>query len=106
MAVIEITSAENFEEILTQNEKVAVDFMAAWCGPCRLISPVFKKLSEEYGDIIFVSVDVDKVAAVAQKYSVRAMPTFIMFKDGEKSDDMMGANKVGLEDKVKIFSAA
>jgi len=105
MAVIEITSAEQFEEILGKNPKVAVDFMATWCGPCRLISPVFKQLSEQFKDIVFVSVDVDKVPAVAQKYSVRAMPTFMMFKDGEKCDDIMGANKVGLEDKIKVFAA-
>ncbi|KAM4067340.1 thioredoxin domain-containing protein [Hirsutella rhossiliensis] len=105
MAVIEITSAEQFEEIIRANPKVAVDFMATWCGPCRLISPVFKQLSEQYKDIVFLSVDVDKVAPVAQKYSVRAMPTFIMFKDGEKFDDIMGANKVGLEDKIRGFAA-
>ncbi|KAM4067303.1 thioredoxin domain-containing protein [Hirsutella rhossiliensis] len=105
MTVIEITSEEQFEEILRANQRVAVDFMATWCGPCRLISPVFKQLSEQFKDIVFVSVDVDKVAPVAQKYGVRAMPTFIMFKDGNKCDDMMGANKVGLEDKITGLAA-
>nr|WP_308409629.1 thioredoxin family protein [Streptomyces sp. A3M-1-3] len=49
--------------------------------------------------------DVDKVAPVAQKYSIRAMPTFIFFKNGERADDMTGANKVGLEGKVKMLAA-
>ncbi|KAK3182127.1 thioredoxin trx1 [Lecanicillium sp. MT-2017a] len=104
-AVIEITSAEQFEEILRRNGKVVADFTATWCGPCRLIYPVFKQLSEQFKDIVFVSVDVDKVAPVAQKHAVRAMPTFIMFKDGSQVDDMMGANKAGLEDKIKLLAA-
>jgi thioredoxin 1 len=105
MTVIEISSSEQFDEILRKNEKVTVDFMAGWNGPCRLISPVFEELSEKFKDIVFLSVDVDKVAPVAQKYSVRAMPTFLMFKDGEKCDDMMGVNKAALEDKVQSLAA-
>ncbi|MFH8405302.1 thioredoxin domain-containing protein [Streptomyces sp. NPDC018019] len=105
MAVIEVTSAEQFEEVLRTNAKVAVEFTATWCGPGRLIGPVFKQLSEQYRNIVFLSVDVDKVAPVAQQYSIRAMPTFLFFKDGDRSDDITGANKVGLEDKAKMWAA-
>ncbi|KAI8320727.1 thioredoxin domain-containing protein [Martensiomyces pterosporus] len=105
MAVIEITSEQQFDELIKTNAKVAVDFTATWCGPCKLISPIFKALSEQYSDVVFASVDVDSVSPVAQKCGIRAMPTFHFFKDGQKSDELTGANKVGLEAKVKALAA-
>ena len=53
---------------------------------------------------MFLSVNVDKVAPVTQKYGIRAMPIFMLFEDGKKSDDLLGANKVGLEAKVKALA--
>ncbi|KAJ1952510.1 hypothetical protein EC988_003519 [Linderina pennispora] len=105
MAVITITSLQQFEELIANNPKVAVDFTATWCGPCRLIGPVFHKLAETVEGVVFATVDVDDVSEVAQKNGIRAMPTFIFFKDGVKSDDLTGANKVGLETKVKALAA-
>ncbi|PHH79330.1 hypothetical protein CDD80_5093 [Ophiocordyceps camponoti-rufipedis] len=105
MSVIEVKTPQEFDELLSKNSRVAVDFYAEWCGPCKIISPIFKKLSEQYKDIIFLSVDVDNLESVAQKYGIRAMPTFIMFKDGQKSDDLTGANKTGLEEKVQALAA-
>ncbi|MBO7939260.1 thioredoxin family protein [Streptomyces antibioticus] len=105
MALIEVTSTEQFEELLRRSEKAAVEFTAAWSGPGQLIHPVFERLSEQYHDIGFVSVDVDRVAPVAQAYGIRAMPTFIFFKHGEKSDDLMGTSKAGLEGKVKTLAS-
>ncbi|MET7890003.1 thioredoxin family protein [Streptomyces mirabilis] len=101
MAVIEVTNAEQFDELLRANAKAAVMFTATWSGPGKLMSPVFTHLSGEYQDIVFASVDVDQVSPVAQKYSIRAMPTFVFFRDATKSDDMTGANKPELEDRVK-----
>ncbi|MFI6048389.1 thioredoxin family protein [Nocardia sp. NPDC051321] len=105
MAVIEITSEEQFVEILRNNAKVVANFTDTSSGPCKLINPVFKMLSEEYQDIVFVSVDVDKVASLARDFQVSAMPTFIMFRGGLTSDLVRGANKGALEDKVKLFAA-
>ncbi|KAB8209306.1 thioredoxin [Aspergillus parasiticus] len=104
-AVIEITSPEQFEEVLRKNDRVATDFTATWCSPCHLIGPSFRHLSEDYKNIVFISVDVDKVAPVAQKYSIRTMPTFMFFRDGEKIDDLLGANKEGLEAKVESLAS-
>ncbi|KAJ1963372.1 hypothetical protein GGI12_002091 [Dipsacomyces acuminosporus] len=104
--IIEITSEQQFDELIAKNAKVVVDFKATWCGPCKLIAPVFKALSEQFTDIVFASVDVDDVSSVAQKCSIRAMPTFILFKDGTKFKDLTGANKVGLESLVKDLASA
>ncbi|GHH54751.1 thioredoxin family protein [Streptomyces candidus] len=104
MAVIEVTSAEQFEELLRKNAKVAVMFTAAWSGRSRAVSPAFEELSEQPTDIVFASVDVDGVAPVAQKYGIRTIPTFILFKDGDKSDDVAGANIPALADKLKMLA--
>ncbi|RDA92764.1 hypothetical protein CP533_1432 [Ophiocordyceps camponoti-saundersi (nom. inval.)] len=105
MTVTDVKTAQEFEELLKKHPKVAVDFYAEWCGPCKFISPIFNQLSEQHSDIVFLSVDVDNVESVAQKYGIRAMPTFIMFKDGEKSADLTGANKTGLEEKIQALAA-
>ncbi|KAJ6438249.1 thioredoxin domain-containing protein [Purpureocillium lavendulum] len=105
MAVSEITSLEQFEEVIKGNPKVVVDFTASWCPPCKMIKPIFAKLAEEQGEVKFVSVDVDEVPAVTQKYGIRAMPTFMMFKDGEKVDDLTGADQVALKTKVTALAA-
>ncbi|MFH8295430.1 thioredoxin family protein [Streptomyces sp. NPDC018059] len=60
MAVIGMTSTEQFEKLLRENAKVVVMFMTTWNGPCKVFSPEFKRLSEQYADIVFASVDVDK----------------------------------------------
>ncbi|KAJ1937141.1 hypothetical protein FBU59_004843 [Linderina macrospora] len=103
--VTEITSLEQFNQFIEKNPKVAVDFTATWCGPCRMIGPVFHKLAETTDGVAFASVDVDKVSDVAQKYRVRAMPTFVFIKNGAKVDELTGANKGGLESKLRSLAA-
>ena len=62
------------------------------CGPCRFVAPHFEKLAEEFPDVIFVKVDVDEMNKIAEKCGVRAMPTFQFFKNGEKMQEVMGAD--------------
>ncbi|KAI5813318.1 thioredoxin TrxA [Pyronema omphalodes] len=70
-----------------------VDFFATWCGPCKVIAPQLEKMSEEFKDVDFYKVDVDENASVAGELAVRAMPTFMFFKDGQKlEDEVVGAN--------------
>lgn len=71
-----------------QSTLVVIDFHATWCGPCKVIAPTFLKLSNTLLHATFLKVDVDKVQAVAQKYSVRAMPTFVFLKAGVKIDEV------------------
>ncbi|KAG8733738.1 hypothetical protein FRC10_012154, partial [Ceratobasidium sp. 414] len=72
---------------INSGKPVVVDFWATWCGPCRLISPTFEKLSEVGEGVGFYKVDVDEAE----------MPTFMLFKDGSKVADMVGANPPALE---------
>eukprot|EP01114_Cavostelium_apophysatum_P013519 TRINITY_DN3293_c0_g1_i1.p1 TRINITY_DN3293_c0_g1~~TRINITY_DN3293_c0_g1_i1.p1 ORF type:complete len:498 (-),score=129.11 TRINITY_DN3293_c0_g1_i1:46-1539(-) len=100
---------ENDEEfdilIETSGEQlVAVDFYATWCGPCKMISPLFAQMSLKYLDVIFLKVDVDKLRGTAQKYEIRAMPTFGFFKGNQLVDKSVGANPTALEQKIVMLS--
>jgi len=75
---------------------VIIYYRADWCGPCKFVAPVFQRLSNEYAGVAFYSVDVDSTPDIAQEVGIRAMPTFIAFKDGEKFGDLVGANSPGL----------
>jgi thioredoxin 1 len=75
----------------------------SWCGPCKMIAPLFEDLSEEYSDsnVIFVKIDVDTNVESAAKYGVSAMPTFVFLKDGEVVDRLMGANPTKLQEMIE-----
>lgn len=90
-----------------ENKIIVMDFWAAWCGPCRLIAPVFEKLASDFSSqAIFVKVDVEKGQDISKEYAVRAMPTFIVLKDGAKVDELVGASKEKLEAMVRKNVAA
>lgn len=75
----------SFTEIINQNKPVLVDFFATWCGPCQTMSPILKQVKDELGDaIIIIKIDVDKNKALATKFQVRGVPTFVMFKNGKQ----------------------
>ena len=75
--------------------------MATWCGPCKVIAPQIVKMSEAFPSVRFYKLDVDDVPDVAQELGVRAMPTFFVFKNGEKVNEVVGANQKSLEAMVK-----
>jgi thioredoxin 1 len=69
---------------------VVVDFFATWCGPCKMLAPVFEELSGEMEEVNFFKVDVDQALDIARKYAITTVPTMIIFKDGEVVDKMIG----------------
>ena len=90
------------KEVLEDKGNVFVDFYADWCGPCRLTSPIIEELSNEYTDIKFLKVDVDKNPELAQQYSIFSIPTFMIFKDGKPVSQFVGAmGKEGFLSEIK-----
>lgn len=83
-------NSSNFDQIIAKG-LVLVDFWAEWCGPCRLMHPVFERMAKKYRHIRFARVNVDLNQDIAMRFDVQAIPTFIMFKDGQPVERMMGA---------------
>jgi len=88
MSVVHL-NAENFEAE-TSKGVVLVDFWAEWCGPCRMLGPIFEELSGEIEQVKFAKVDISENQDLAQKFSVMSIPTLILLKDGKEEDRMMG----------------
>ncbi len=92
MAISDLTDAQFEEEVIKSDRPVLVDFWAEWCAPCRMLAPVVKEIAEEFGDRIRVyKMDLDANPQTPQRYNVRAVPTLLFFKNGEVSDQLVGA---------------
>ena len=82
-----INSSAELQKLFTSNTYVAVDFYADWCGPCKVIAPVYANLSKKHGIpgvLAFAKVNVDYAQDIARQYGISAMPTFMFFKDGKQ----------------------
>jgi len=80
MREVETTEAE---ELIQREGLTVLDLHAVWCAPCRMLRPRLEALSEEYGDIDFLSMDVDKNEAFARQFGIRSIPTLLFFKGGQ-----------------------
>ncbi|CDO76482.1 hypothetical protein BN946_scf184615.g8 [Trametes cinnabarina] len=123
MTVKVIKTIDEFREAINTDTPAVFDFWATWCGPCKVISPVFQQLSEKFPNINFYKVDVDEAQDIAQEVGVRAvsvfilpigdalsgrltivgfyqMPTFMAFKNGNKIKDLVGANAPALQNLI------
>jgi len=87
------TNDQNFKtDVLDAKQPVLVDFWAEWCGPCKAIAPSLEELSEEMASKLkIVKINVDENPSISQTYSIRSIPALMIFKDGEKISEKMGA---------------
>ncbi|CAM1511723.1 Fc.00g092360.m01.CDS01 [Cosmosporella sp. VM-42] len=102
MVVKHVKSRKEYDQILDQaaaeDQPVLVDAFAEWCGPCKAISPKLEQWSNsaDYKNVVFVKIDVDELPDLSQDLGIRAMPTFILFKNKEKIGEVVGANPPGI----------
>lgn len=92
-------SERNFDDIVSGDKPVLVDFWATWCGPCQFMLPIFDKLAKKYGQkVTFGRLNVDDNQGIAMRFDVYAIPTFIVFVNGKAIDRAVGAvGEKGLE---------
>jgi thioredoxin 1 len=84
-------TSENFtQEVLDSEKPVVVDFWAEWCGPCRMVGPVFSELEKEMEDVKFAKLNVDENMELSSKYGVSSIPAFVIFKGGNVVGSFVG----------------
>lgn len=125
MGVHNITSKAEWDAAMGEKGVAVVDFFATWCGPCKVIAPKIveyvilssshyrqantdyppRRFSDKYTNARFYKLDVDEVPEVAQEVGVRAMPTFMLYKDGEKVNEVVGANPPAVLSAIEAASA-
>jgi thioredoxin 1 len=91
-ATFSVSDADFDKEVLKSSEPVLVDFFAEWCGPCKAMAPALEQVAAEMkGKVKVAKIDVEQNPEVTQKYTIRAMPTLMIFKGGEKIAERIGA---------------
>lgn len=92
MAADYVPDEAAFDNLITNNPLVVIDFTASWCGPCKLVGPLMDQLSEEYGDKITVAkLDIDSNKPIAKRFGIKSIPAVLFFKQGEQVDTVIGA---------------
>ena len=90
MEITELTN-DTFDAFIAEHKNVLVDFWAEWCGPCKMMHPVFESLPEKYPATAFARVNVDLAPELCEKYGIMSIPAFVSFKDGSASERRIGA---------------
>jgi len=90
IGVVELNSA-NFEQVISSKTPTLVDFWAEWCTPCMAMHPVFTRMARKFKKIRFARINIDQNKEIATRLGIQSIPIFIMFKDGNPVDKVVGA---------------
>ena len=98
----QIKTEQEFNNLISSNQTVVIDFYADWCGPCKMMAPFFEQVASEESSITFAKINVDELEALSMRYEITSIPTIIIFKDGKLSKRHSGfMNKETLLDFVR-----
>jgi thioredoxin 1 len=106
MTVTELTTKADFDALLEKSTVVVVQASAAWCGPCKAITPIYNKLAGEHASdkFAFAHFDTDEVPDLAQELGISSLPTFTFFENKEKGDEVKGAIPPKLQAAVQGYA--
>ncbi len=90
MAVKELKTAEFNDAVAVKDKLIVIDFWASWCGPCRMLSPILDKLSDEYADVTFYKVNTDEEPQLAGHFQINSIPTVMLAKNQKIVDQFVG----------------
>ena len=97
MAIVTITK-QNFEELISGEKPVLIDFWAPWCGPCRMVAPIVEEIANERKDILVGKINVDEETELAMEFGVASIPTLVVLKEGH-----LTAQTIGYQPKESIL---
>ena len=98
-----LNDSQFYNKVRTSNKLVVMDFFATWCGPCKMLTPIFESLSQEMGEQVdFAKIDIDRSLEIAQEYKIVSVPTMIIFKNGKEVQRIVGfLPKEQIKSKIK-----